>query len=153
MSEIRPAAPGAALEGAVTAPDPAGDGPPPEGPASAVLSAAATAVPAYTASAAQNAATALIRMFVEQGVFGPFPTAPEDGPEPEPLAPPAPDAPRATDWERARSAVDRAEARRGAVAGPVADGPELPVVPSLRLVGEIVRRASRNPDPVLEDAG
>lgn len=125
MSDIRPAAHGAESE-----PAPA-----------AVLTAAAAASTAYTAAAAKGAATALIRMFVDQGVFGgalhtPEPEA-DEGPARAPA--PVPECAGPTDWDRMCAAVAQAEARRAAAN--IAEA-----VPPLRLMGEAVARtAARGP--------
>ncbi|MCX4681803.1 hypothetical protein OG413_42120 [Streptomyces sp. NBC_01433] len=124
MSDIRPAAHGAESEPA----------------AAAVLTAAAAASTAYTAAAAKGAATALVRMFVDQGVFGialhePAPDA-AAGAGAAPAA--VPEAAEPTDWDRMCAAVAQAEARRATDNGTA--------VPPLRLMGEAVARtAARKP--------
>ncbi|MEE1736259.1 hypothetical protein [Streptomyces sp. BE147] len=142
MSDIRPAAHGAEKE-------------PPAAPAQ-VLGAAASASTAYTSAAAKGAATALVRMFMEQGVFGFAGAVPdEDGPgdadalrttstgadaeAAAEIAAAATAAAEPTDWDRMCAAVARAEANRPA--------PECqPAAPGLRLLGEAVARAgSRAP--------
>lgn len=123
MSDIRPEAHGAESEPA----------------AAAVLTAAAAASTAYTAQAAKGAATALVRMFVDQGVFGPALRDPE--PDADETRAPAsvPECAEPTDWDRMCAAVAQAEARRAA------DGVG-PAVPPLRLMGEAVARtAARKP--------
>ncbi|MFI8817653.1 MULTISPECIES: hypothetical protein [unclassified Streptomyces] len=127
MSDIRPAAHGAESEPS----------------AAAVLTAAAAASTAYTAAAAKGAATALVRMFVDQGVFGvalhdPAPDV-QAGPAPAPASVPE-DAEAAgpTDWDRMCAAVAQAEARRATDNGAA--------LPPLRLMGEAVARtAARKP--------
>ncbi|MGY3677172.1 hypothetical protein [Streptomyces sp. TE33382] len=138
MSDIRPAAHGAENEPAAA-------------PAQ-VLGAAAAASTAYTSAAAKGAATALVRMFMEQGVFGFAGSLPdEDGlgdADAVRAAATAADAEAAaetaaaaepTDWDRMCAAVARAEANRPALE-------RQPTGPGLRLLGEAVARAgSRAP--------
>ncbi|MFM9372884.1 hypothetical protein [Streptomyces sp. Da 82-17] len=117
--------------------------------AATVLTAAATSSPAYTAATAKGAATALVRMFMEQGVFGvdvpppaePVPQLPDAAAEAEPAPEPAPEP---TAWERAGSAVARAERNRRARGAAVRE----PEVTSVRLMGDIIGRAARTePEP------
>ncbi|MCX4970617.1 hypothetical protein OHA98_38885 [Streptomyces sp. NBC_00654] len=138
MSDIRPAAHGAEKEPAAA-------------PAQ-VLGAAAAASTAYTSAAAKGAATALVRMFMEQGVFGFAGAVPDEdglgdadalraaatgadaGTAAEVAAAAAPAAAEPTDWDRMCAAVARAEANRPALE-------RQPAGPGLRLLGEAVARA------------
>ncbi|NBE53876.1 hypothetical protein [Streptomyces boluensis] len=118
---------------------PAGNGPravAADGAPGTVLAAAASASTCYTAAAAKGAATALVRMFVEQGVFGIDVLAGTSaGPDPQPAVPDvAEPVAEPTPWERARSAVDLAERQRRAAAV------REPEVTTVRLMGEIMGR-------------
>ena len=113
-------------------------GPVEEPQPAAVFAAAANASPAYTAAAAKGAATALVRMFMEQGVFGfdiPFaePTDTEAEASATSGTAASPPVVEPTAWERARSAVGLAERRRTAN-GTAAE----PDVTSVRLMGDAI---------------
>jgi hypothetical protein len=105
----------------------------PDEPASvtAVMRGAATASPSYSAATAKGAATALVRMLMEQGVFG----------YDAPAAPPEPEVTgvEATPWARMRSAVNQAEAGREA-----GTGAAVPVLSSASLMGEILHETARS---------
>ncbi|MHC0431270.1 hypothetical protein ACX6XY_13910 [Streptomyces sp. O3] len=122
-------------------------------PTAAVLASAASASHAYTAAAAQSAATALVRMFMEQGVFGLDVLTAAEAVEADAearagsgsgsgsgagagavVAPTQ--VPEPTTWERARSAVALAERRR--TSGAATREPD---VTSVRLMGDIVGSA------------
>ncbi|WP_185303189.1 hypothetical protein [Streptomyces finlayi] len=117
-------------------------------PVETVLTAAARASHLYTASAAQSAATALVRMFVEQGAFGP-------GPRARPGVPGAAPAPadavdhhaQPTAPEHIRAAVDLAEARREA-----GSGAGYPAVTAARFIEEIIGRVVDTPEEGADDS-
>ncbi|MGW1766399.1 hypothetical protein ACWCQL_20275 [Streptomyces sp. NPDC002073] len=100
-------------------------------PVTAVMRGAATASPSYSAATAKGAATALVRMLMEQGVFG----------YDAPAAPPEPEAAgvEATPWARMRTAVNQAEAGRDADGRTAA-----PVLSSASLMGEILHETARS---------
>ncbi|WP_326695972.1 hypothetical protein OG909_31975 [Streptomyces sp. NBC_01754] len=116
-------------------------GPRGETPAVAVLAATARASTAYTASAARSAATALVRMCVGLGMFGPGPW--ERPGEPDTVLGPAEavdlHAPLAGP-ERMRDADGPARARR--TAGP---GAGCPAAAGVRPAGESAGRVARAP--------
>ncbi|MCB5165674.1 hypothetical protein LG634_12615 [Streptomyces bambusae] len=110
-----------------TTAQPAGPGPEAPAPITSVMRGAAAASPSYSAATAKGAATALVRMLMEQGVFG----------YDAPAAPAGPDdaGAEATAWTRVRSAVSRAEADREA---------DLPVLSSALVMGEILHEMARS---------
>lgn len=99
-------------------PAPAPDG---DTPASVVMAATARASTAYTASTAQSAATALVRMCIAKGVFGPGPWERPEQQDTEPDT--APDEAETGEARSTPAAVERIRALPGPPGARRTEGP------------------------------